>query len=200
MFNSISWTEFLLAIGCLAGAYYFIVGLLCYQQEIVTRLKGVKSTPSIPEPLPSNEDADNLLGAIKKTPPANDPEDSDNVDQIEDVDDQIQLSDSSAPTNREPAQEVHRRESLGDNGLVLGSIADLLEEVKLILSLFGDEKPGKEDLASPLRALLEKYDWLVSTRYLIAINIFVYDLCKETCSEELTPQDVRSWWPAHSPK
>src|SRR5690349_15410148 len=138
MFNSISWTEFLLVIGCLAGAYYFIAGLLCYHQEIIAHLKGAKPGPRIPTREPSADNADNLLGTIKKTAPANDLEDSDDADEIQEDEDQIHFGDSTPNVHREPIKDLDQNESPTDNGLVLGRIADLLEEVKVILSLFAD--------------------------------------------------------------
>lgn len=190
MFNSISWTDFLLAIGCLVGAYYFVTGLLFYNKEIIARLKGAKRTPSTIPSQPTNDNTDNLLGAIKRSPSVNEPEYSEDEDLV-------QFGESNA-TEIPVVNGISESKPDTDDGLVLGKISDLLEEVKIILSLFAGEKPSKEDLASTLRALLEKYAGLATSRYLTTINIFLYDHCKDACTDELKPEDVSAWWPSYS--
>lgn len=197
MFNSISWTDFLLTVGCLAGAYYFIASLLFYRHEIIARLKGARQTAAPFAPPLTNSDTDNLLGPIKRPGPANEPGHFDDDEQIKE-DEHIQFGEQANADSSTSANPVIQSEHDAENALVLGRISDLLEEVKLILSLFGDEKPSKEDLASTLRALLEKYQGLAASRYLASINIFLYDLCKDTCAQELRPEDVSAWWPNHS--
>jgi len=191
MFNTISWTDFLFTIATLCGGYYLICGTFLYHREIVEWLKGAnpiqQRTADVPGPVEDN--ADDLLGKIRKTSATHDDEYLDEADEIQFGKSKAQSEDAedSSPDVPDP-----------DGELIIGKVSDLLEEAKTLISLFADEKASREDIGAMFRALLEKYTALTFSRYAEAINIFLYDLCRDACAFELHLGDVKSWWPSNS--
>jgi hypothetical protein len=69
MFKSISWQEYLYAIGVISLGYYAIVAAIFYSRDILSKLKGAavpKTSPSQPAPKRNNQ---NFMGAISKAAP-----------------------------------------------------------------------------------------------------------------------------------
>ncbi len=64
MFKSISWQDYLLAVGVLAAGYYLIVISVFYSRDILSRLKGATvSKTKAPQATPEAE-AQKFMGAI----------------------------------------------------------------------------------------------------------------------------------------
>jgi hypothetical protein len=191
MFNTISWPDFLFTIAILCGGYYLICGTVLYHREILEWLKDAKQTHphSADVPTPVEDNGDDLLGKIRKTATVHDDEYLDEADEIQFGKSKAQSANAedSSPDIPDP-----------DGELIIGKVSDLLEEAKTLTSLFADEKASREDIGAMFRALLEKYTALTFSRYAEAINIFLYDLCKDACAFELHPDDVKSWWPSNS--
>lgn len=187
MFNTISWTDFLLTVAILCGGYYLVCGTFLYHHEIIEWFKGAGQiqprSADLPGPVEGN--ADDLLGKIRKPSTTHDDEYLDEADEIQ-FGERIAQSENATNSSQDVPDP--------DGELIIGKVSDLLEEAKTLTSLFGEEKASREDIGAMFRALLEKYTALASTRYAGTINIFLYDLCKDACAFELHADDVKSWW------
>ena len=76
--------------------------------------------------------------------------------------------------------------------LLIGTIADLLEEIKTVIA--GLPPNEKEETVLLFKALLSRYPQLILTRYQEAINFFIYNSLKEKATFDLKPNEIKSWW------
>lgn len=64
MFKSISWQEYLFAVGCLAAGYYVITLAIFYSRDILYKLKGVPASKAKPEISNTNSAPGKFMGSI----------------------------------------------------------------------------------------------------------------------------------------
>lgn len=79
--------------------------------------------------------------------------------------------------------------------LLIGTLADLLEEVKEVLILIRKTKKSKEESSHLFRSLPGRYRPLIGINYKDIISLFIFDACKNQYRAELTLDEIRSWWP-----
>lgn len=79
--------------------------------------------------------------------------------------------------------------------LLVGTVADLLEEIKKLSWKISKNKETKAESISLFQALLSHYYPLIGLNYNDVINLFIYDSCKENRVLDLPPEGIRSWWP-----
>jgi hypothetical protein len=160
--------------------------MLFFRREISLSVKSMnKSSPtSFDEYL---NEADQDVGLLGKTQP-----------DIIPVSDHVISTDSDQLQFSEPEQKQRQSEQLhSDNqdALLIGTVADLLEEVKTLGQIIVDCEGDKEESISMFQSLLSKYPQLSETKFRTAINMFILDMCKDSCDFELTTSEIDSWWP-----
>ncbi len=184
MFNFISWQLFLTALTLLIVAYYLITTPLLFFKEIAAKIK------SSPHPTPSVEPArephtklqDNLMGTANevtvtpkhKTITTPGPEDF--------------------ITNGSDDESDFIDEAAIKNELLIGSVADLLQEIKNLLLLIAEDRTGKTESKALFNALFIRYPHLHNTSYSQAINFYLLNEEKDKFSFELTAEELQSWW------
>jgi hypothetical protein len=55
---------------------------------------------------------------------------------------------------------------------------------------------SKEESVSFFKSVLQRFSKLRGTHYEDAVNMFIYNSCKEQCSFDLQPNEIKSWWVA----
>lgn len=184
MLNSISWQEFFQTVVVAVGSYYAIAILLLYSKDITQKIQALKTHTVKREPRSGVADSKNLMGAIKNEQPT-----------------------ETIPSNQKvvSSSEVSISENASDtavqyleDALLIGTVSDLLQEVKIIADMIAESKGNKEDAASAFQSLLKNYLHLSSTKYQEAIDLVIYDHCKNRCALQVEISDVRSWWPQES--
>lgn len=184
MFESISWQEFLSTIALTVGGYYAITTLLLYSNEIKSIFKQKErkqiTSESTEDQNDSNESID-LMGKVKYDTEVNVPHEM--LIAVEEI--QVQSS-------NENEEAVEGSVSVKADVVIIGTIADLLQEVKALSAAVKDS--GKEEAVSLFTTLLSRYRQLVGTRYQEAVSLFIYDACKDKCEFNIEPNEIKSWW------
>jgi hypothetical protein len=190
MFSSITWELFLTAVVVAIGGYYGITTLLLYHQEITQWVKSRGQSPveqmgatAVSEPSLS------VMGNIQK---GSTQELRSSVGTAEEI--------NVAVTDEEPETVTSPEASKSsDDHLLIGSIADLLQEVKTISQLIAECKSDKAEGESLFITLLLRYPHLRSTTYRDAINLYIVDAARNQFSFDLSSSEVNTWWEEDRP-
>jgi hypothetical protein len=187
MFNSISWQDFLIVIVVAISSYYIITSLLLYSGEITHIFKQKESkqidSDAHDDQSGSNErnDPSDLMGKIKYETQVNVPREK----SVTSEELQFQVSNE----NEEIIVPVQSNQT---DTLLIGTIADLLQEIKALAEVVSTS--NKEESVSFFKSLLQRFSKLRGTHYEDAVNMFIYNSCKEQCSFDLQPNEIKSWW------
>lgn len=157
-----------------------VSGLLLYGREITFLVKqnslNKSATPIQDDQVPSTNDI-NLMGNIKIDVP------SENKISVEEV--------ISQPP-KEAEDSVIAIDTVAA-GLVVGSVADLLEEIKSLAS--GLTGCPREEAATMFQQLLSRHGNLVGTPYQESLNLVIVGELADKCSINFEPAEIATWWP-----
>jgi hypothetical protein len=187
MFNSISWQEFLIIIAVVITGYYVITTLLLYSGEIthICKQKESKQTDSDThdDQSGSNErnDPSDLMGKIKYETEVNGPREK-----------SVASEELQFQASNESEEVIVPVQSNQTDTLLIGTIADLLQEIKALTEVVSAS--SKEESVSFFKSVLQRFSKLRGTHYEDAVNMFIYNSCKEQCSFDLQPNEIKSWW------
>jgi hypothetical protein len=92
-------------------------------------------------------------------------------------------------------QEVLSTNESISEALLIGTIADLLEEVKKLLNTLRKRRRSKEESSHLFQSLLGHYHPLIGINCRDIISLFIYDACKNHYHIQLPLDEIRSWWP-----
>ena len=184
MLNSISWQEFFQTVIVAVGGYYAISILLLYSKDITQKIQAFKTRSVKTEPQSRATDLINLMGAIKNEQP------SEAISSNQKVVSSAEISISENASNT-------AAKYLEDASLI-GTVSDLLQEIKVIADMIAESEGNKEDAASAFQALLKNYLHLSATKYQDAIDLVIYDHCKNQCALQVEMSEIKSWWPQES--
>ncbi|MBL7858179.1 MAG: hypothetical protein JNM57_10870 [Cyclobacteriaceae bacterium] len=183
MFNSISWQTYLTILVCFGATYYAISAIILYHRELLHLVKGRSAPTSEIRDDKKSTSTVSVIGASKdslSSQPSNTPVDSDEFILSSSADqfpESIQGTPSSEPAN-----------------LIIGSVSDLLNELKTLIQLCEEYKSAKEECASLIAASFLKYPHLKETTYQHAISAFVCEESKDHLPFALTLAEVQEWW------
>jgi hypothetical protein len=184
MFNSISWQEFLTAIAVVVTGYYVISTLLLYSGEITHIFKHKESKqidPGAPDDQNSSNESNDLMGKIKYETEVNVPREK-----------SVTSEELQFQSSNESEEIIVPVQSNQTDTLLIGTIADLLQEIKALAEVVSTS--SKEESVSFFKSLLQRFSKLRGTHYEDAVNMFIYNSCKEQCSFDLQPNEIKSWW------
>jgi hypothetical protein len=187
MFNSISWQDFLIVIVVAISSYYIITTLLLYSGEITHIFKQKESkqidSTTQDDQNGSNErnDPSDLMGKIKYETEVNVPREKSVTSE--------ELQFQSSNKSEEVIVPVQSNQT---DTLLIGTIADLLQEIKALAEVVSTS--SKEESVSFFKSVLQRFSKLRGTHYEDAVNMFIYNSCKEQCSFDLQPNEIKSWW------
>ena len=184
MLNSISWQEFFQTVIVAVGGYYAISILLLYSKDITQKIQAFKTRSVKTEPQSRATDLINLMGAIKNEQP------SEAISSNQKVVSSAEISISENASNT-------AAKYLEDASLI-GTVSDLLQEIKVIADMIAESEGNKEDAASAFQALLKNYLHLSATKYQDAIDLVIYDHCKNQCALQVEMSEIKSWWAKES--
>jgi hypothetical protein len=78
--------------------------------------------------------------------------------------------------------------------LLVGSVADLLEEIKTLIQLISEYKSTKPESREFFHALFIRYPQLAGTTYQEAVSLYICETARSQVSFDLTHSEVSSWW------
>ncbi len=185
MFNSISWQEFFLVIGFSAVAYYCLATLLLFRVEILSLFRGNFSKFGPAEDVSDVPDSESgIMGNVQEEPVS--PRTSlDSAREIE-----------VFPSNDDPEtfSEVRQAPAAQDPAMLIGSVSDLLQEIKTLVELVVEYKSPKQEGISLFQTLLLRYPHLRDSIYQEPVNLYIYETAKSRFHFELELDEIRQWW------
>lgn len=189
MFNAITWEAFLTTIILLVGGYYFITTFLLYHKEIIHWVKSraaysSENSSSVPEVIEERIDMKGILGKIN---PDNQLAPRTATVSAEDLifgESEDEVTEMVNPVSASRPQSDH---------LIIGSVADLLQEIKTLIQLITEYNSDKAESTSLFRTLLLRYPHVKSTEYKDAISLYICQAATQF-SFTLDLQEVNYWW------
>jgi hypothetical protein len=183
MFNSISWQQFFFTLLTVLGGYYIISFLLLYSNEVIHKIKGRHDQPDQPDSVPPKfkGPANDLMGAIKKDLP-NRHEQSIEADEINVV----------ADTKQSPSIE-------GEDALLVGSVSDLLQEIKILIKVIKEGDGTHDDAVPMITSLLSNYEQLINTKYQTSISLFIHEQLQSEFASQADLKAIEGLWPHINP-
>lgn len=186
MFHFISWQLFLTALVLLIVVYYLITSPLLFYKEISQRFKerlnpSVKSNTTT-EKQSTSQLHDNLMGIVNQTTKISQP------------------ATPSTPTpedfitNGSDDESDYINLTPIDNEMLIGSVADLLEEIKQLVIIIAEDRTGKMKSKALFNALFIRYPLLHNTSYSQAINFYLLKEAQDKFTFTLTAEELSSWW------
>lgn len=178
MLNSISWSEFLTVITLLIAVYYTVSSILFYRDEIsnLFRKKNLTNNNKLST---DRVVADHpLMGTTKPEPPK--------VIRKQSVATE-ELLFAPQSTNETPTP--------ASDPIIIGTIADLLQESKDLAKSIAETTTSPEECVSLFQSLLDRYPQLNNATYKDAISISLFHTCKTELEIEYTLDQINAWWP-----
>ncbi|MCD9015223.1 hypothetical protein [Parachryseolinea silvisoli] len=194
MLNSITWQTFALILLALMAGYYLISVIVFYRGDLVALVKGRLSLPSGKSKLSQT----NSLAVVSSTPslPALMGDIQIEVAR-EEVPESIDSEDLLFETDENELPETFlpllQKASPSDN-LLIGSVADLLQELKTLFKMLQEYNSSKEEGCSLVQSLLTKYPHLAESSFKDSITEYICDVSRKDLSFELQYQDVTALW------
>lgn len=190
MFNAITWEAFLTTVILLVGGYYFITTFLLYHKEITQWVKSraarsPETSSSAPEVIEESTDNKGILGKINSDGQSITPRTS-----------TISAEDLSFGASEEEVAEIVKPVTAlrpQSDHLIIGSVADLLQEIKTLIQLITEYNSDKAESASLFRTLLLRYPHVKSTEYKDAISLYICQAATQF-SFTLDLQEASNWW------
>lgn len=171
MLKSISWQEFLTVIAGIAAIYYAVLGVFFYGDKIRSIFSS-REEASDTVPKPSKRKSHSLIGQIKED------------EGITDDFDENLISSADLNVSEQPKQ---------DN-LLLGTVADVLRELKNLFQTIVDDKMPKEASLLLIATLIERYAQLKDSNYQHSITLFIHENAVDQFGFELTMEEIQSLW------
>ncbi|EOR96270.1 hypothetical protein ADIARSV_0505 [Arcticibacter svalbardensis MN12-7] len=196
MMAQFTWQHFILFILSAGLLYYLIILILFFRKDIQLRFIRKMDDQHID---PGGRSAErSVMGAAMEqkgqlTSTAEElyfaPADEDReVDQLEDAEQDDELSNGLASelttTSQKPLPAT--------DDLLLGNIADLLQDLKTLFSMSGEAV--REEFISLFMLLSSKYQNVAKSHLIEVVNLFILDQSKANLSFTLTREDLEQCW------
>ena len=188
MFNSITWEIFVAVALAVATGYYVVTTLLLYNSEFKAWIKSRSHYSAIPSPAESKKLSSkaDVMGGIFQEGPGEHRTSSVSVDTLV-----VDSRDEIQEAIQQPAQNIT---TPSNDRLLVGSVADLLEEIDTLIQLVNEYKSSKTETQDFFHALFIRYPVLNGTTFQEAISLYVSEAARNQFSFELNVDEVRTWW------
>jgi hypothetical protein len=175
MFKSISWQEYLFAVGCLAAGYYVVAVAIFYSRDIVQKLKGAPVSKLKPDISKSNLPQGKFMGSISTT-----------------IRKQIPTKQSIA-ASEELSFESQPEELLAANRADSAGVdmMDALEEVFMYLASKNRDKASYE---KKIKTLIQQRPEFSGTQVQQEVISFINEYFKGNQSINFTLEELESLW------
>lgn len=188
MFNTITWQQFLLAALLIVGVYYVTATLLLFRKEISAWFK--------PKPIPIEPDKDDPLTTTDNALMGKAAEEEDLFSRRSSIVHSEELVVSRVSTDEMP----DTIQTPGEVQLLTGTIADLMQEISVLLQMAEEHQSTKEECSQLFISLFERYPNLKDTAYAHTVNRHICEEGKSKFSFDVEMLEVRSWWESGAQK
>lgn len=179
MLQSISWLEFFTTIALIVGGYYLITGLLLYNKEIGSFIKGKsRLSPSVNQsPQTALQQTDQLIGLAKT-------ESSSHTGLREVTVSAEDMLVSSSHVAEEPIEIT--------SITVTDDVASLTSEIEALVRIVSH---SSRDESLPLfQSLISRYSSLLDTDHVEPLSQLLHDKVSEHCNFQIDLDEIRGWW------
>ncbi|WP_114782336.1 hypothetical protein [Botryobacter ruber] len=200
MLHHLTWTQFFLATGTSLLLYYLIITLLCYRQELkalsekatARLLPQVYLTSSTPETAQAGIPAESPIGAVSTSdaPTVSDASELQVAPRTEgEEEEDMEETDSTTAS-------VKTTSATEPPTFPMGTLADLLEEIKPLLELVVETQLEKEEFLSLLQLIISRYSRTAQSQYQDQVQQFLLEQSQVKLPYSLTPEDLQALWPS----
>ena len=106
----------------------------------------------------------------------------------------VNIEEVAIATSDDEPETIHSPTPQVKDDLLIGSVADLLQEIKTLVQLIAEYKTDKSESQSLFHALLIRYSHLRDTSYQEAIGLYICEAAKGQFSFDVSPKEVSTWW------
>jgi hypothetical protein len=197
MLNSITWQSFSLILLAPIAVYYIVSVVIFYCADVRAYIISRISHPTISQrPQAASGDVvqpefsfPDLMGNVKTDVVIEEIPASVSADEIFFEQDDDQIPEVFLP--------LIQKASANDS-LLIGSVADLLHELKTLFKMLREYNSSKEEGCNLLSSLLTKYPHLSESSFKDSITEYTCDLFRKELSFELQYQEVTKLWRTES--
>lgn len=175
MFKSISWQEYLFAVGCLAAGYYVITVAIFYSRDILQKLKGEPASKAKPDISKSNLPQGKFMGSISTS-----------------VRKQIPTKQSIA-CSEELSFESQPEELLAANRADSAG-ADMMDALEEVFMYLASKKKGKATYVEKIKRLVQQRPELNGTPVQQEVVSFIQEYFKGNQSINFSVEELNSLW------
>jgi hypothetical protein len=174
MFKSISWQEYLFAVGCLAAGYYVVAVAIFYSRDILQKLKGVPASRK-PDISKSNQPQGKFMGSISTT-----------------IRKQIPTKQSIA-TSEELSFESQPEELLAANRAESAG-ADMMDALEEVFMYLASKKKDKTSYEKKIQTLIQQRPEFSGTPVRQEVISFINEYFKGNQSINFSVEELESLW------
>ncbi|RAV97649.1 hypothetical protein [Pseudochryseolinea flava] len=175
MFKSISWEEYLFAVGCLAAGYYVIAVAIFYSRDIVAKLKGESTSKAKPEISKSNFPQGKFMGSISTS-----------------VRKQIPTKQSIA-SSEELSFESQPEELLAANRADSAGV-DMMDALEEVFMYLASKKKDKATYVEKITRLVQQRPEFSGTPVQQEVVSFIHEYFKGNQSISFSVEELESLW------
>ncbi len=175
MFKSISWQEYLFAVGCLAAGYYVITVAIFYSRDILQKLKGEPASKAKPDISKSNLPQGKFMGSISTS-----------------VRKQIPTKQSIA-SSEELSFESQPEELLAANRADSAGV-DLMDALEEVFMYLASKKKDKATYVEKIRRLVQQRPEFSGTPVQQEVISFIHEYFKGNQSISFSVEELNSLW------
>ena len=186
MFSTITWEVFLTTVTLLAVSYYAITTLLLYRKEIFQHIKTSRNHSQETLSTVNNDQPDShaIIGSTRE---------QDTLSRTSSVN--AEEVNVGADDEEEPETiKIFNVASAGKDNLLIGSVADLLQEVRTIFQLTTDYASEKAECEALFRTLLLRYPHVRKTAYRQIISEYICEAGAKQFGFPIQLDEVGTWW------
>jgi hypothetical protein len=189
MLSSLSWNIFFTTIALLAVGYYAISTLLLYRGEISLWFKSKTGAPfsrpqAVVKPSSKPPQTDSIIGGISLQDARSDARSS-----------SVSAEDFVIGEDEDDSNGIDQIPAVPmKDDLLIGTIADLLEEIKTVCRLIADTDADKAEAESLLRTLLTRYPNIADGSFRDAVTLYVCKELNERTVLDVSIPEAASWW------
>jgi hypothetical protein len=186
MFTSFTWADFLIAASLCMAAYYGFLAPLLFRKEILYRLQSYRRNVKQSGSAGSNEAASkvhSVMGNIHEDTSWN-----------KLYSDAIAAAEITVESLSPEPETIQTPTVIPNDALLIGSVADLLQDIKTLLHQMAGLSTERTEVQSLLQALLQRYPYLLGTSFQYAVTVYICEEVRNHLHLQLTTTEILSWW------
>jgi DNA-binding phage protein len=197
MIRQISWEQFGILLGATMLLYYLAVGWFYYRTELTGLYRSWRKIPA--EQLVEEDKPISILGKAREEEGINDVNAEDLVIAAPAGGQQEAIKNEPAPEPIKKPEaktaQLNQQIDKGSPAFLLGTVADVMEEMKGLLDMGKQSGENRETLLKALLLMAPNLQQLAGTKYQDAISLHLLEEVKKRFAFEYSLADLKPLWP-----